>query len=387
MNAIPAVPPPMPRGRLGPWWWNGLKALFGLPWQRRLGWAALQVPRARSWERKYSALGDADLKAAGLRLRGRGRGGEPLDRLLPEAFGLVCVALERHVGFRQVFDVQLAAGAVLHQGGLAEVATGEGKTFVAAFPAFLNGLTGKGVHVCTVNDYLARRDAELLGPVHRALGLTVGCVQQNMGDQDRAKAYRCDVTYGTAAEMGFDFLRDRLRQAGAKGSETPFWGPWIKGGSNVTADDANVQRGHHFALVDEADNIFIDEARTPLIIATATRLATQEEQVIFLWADRLARQMAAGEHFELDAKKQKLELTGPGKKLVRYSDPPRGKHGEAMDKLHEAVEQALHAHYRFRRDQHYMVDEKNKIVIIDEYTGRRMPDRHWREGLHQAVEA
>jgi preprotein translocase subunit SecA len=375
----------MPAGRLGPRWLNGLKALIGLPWQRRLARAALMVPRIRYWEKEYDRLSDPELKTAGLRLRGRARGGEPLDRLLPEAFGLVCVSARRRLGLRP-FDVQLAAGVVLHQGGLAELATGEGKTLVASLPTFLNALEGKGVHVTTVNDYLARRDAEWMAPIYRDLGLTVGTIQMQMPDHERAAAYRCDITYGTASEFGFDFLRDRLKVAGLKGQDAPFWSPWVGGASSNGPMDNSTQRGHHFALVDEADNIFIDEARTPLIISAPTRLATPEEQVVYHWANQLAIQMVRDEHFTFDEKKQKLEVTAGGKTLIRYSNPPVGPHSHAMDKLEEHVQQALHAHYRFRRDQHYMI-EKNKIVIIDEYTGRRMPDRHWREGLHQAVEA
>jgi preprotein translocase subunit SecA len=363
---------------------NVLLAAAGLPWQRRLARAALKVPLVRHSEREFDRLTDAELRTTALRLRGRARGGESLDQLLPEAFGLVCVAAKRQLRMRP-FDVQLAGGVVMHQGGLAELATGEGKTLTAALPVFLNALEGKGVHVTTVNDYLARRDAELMGPLYNALGLTVGTLQQQSGEQDRSAAYRCDVTYGTASEFGFDFLRDRLKVAGAKGQEQPFWTAWV-GGAAAPVGDVGVQRGHHVAVVDEADNIFIDEARTPLIISGATRLATPEEQIVFRWCNELALQMRYGPHFELDAKKQKLELTSEGKQLARYSNPPAGPHAHAMDKLHEHLEQALHAHYRFRRDQHYMI-ENNKVVIIDEFTGRRMPDRHWREGLHQAVEA
>jgi preprotein translocase subunit SecA len=388
-TATPEAPTPreMPAGRLGPWWKNALLALVGLPWQRRLAQAALMVPRIRAWERHYDKAGDADLKSAGQRLRGRARGGEGLDKLLPEAFGLVCVQTKRVLGIRP-FDVQLAGGVVMHQGGLAELATGEGKTLVASLPAFLNALEGKGVHVATVNDYLARRDAEWMKPIYEGLGLTVGVLQMQMGEQDRKRAYQSDITYGTGSEFGFDFLRDRLKGAGAQGREAPFWAPWVKGGAYSTPEDANVQRPHHFALVDEADNIFIDEARTPLIISQETRPATKEEQTPFLWADQLARKMAANEHYLFDQKKQKLELTGLGKQLMRYSNPPASSGGEssAMDKLQEKVEQALQAHHRFRRDQHYMLD-KGKVVIIDEFTGRKMPDRQWRDGLHQAVEA
>ena len=384
----PIVRPDAPRQRLGPHWLNALVALVGLPWQRRLAHGAIKVPRIRHWEKEYERLSDAELKTTGLHLRGRARGGESLDRLLAEAFGLVCVQTRRVLGIRP-FDVQLAAGVVMHQGGLAELATGEGKTLTASLPAFLNSLEGKGVHVATVNDYLAHRDAEWMRPIYEGLGLSIGVLQQQLGEQDRKRAYECDVTYGTASEFGFDFLRDRLKGAGAQGREAPFWAPWVKGSVYSTPEDANVQRPHHYALVDEADNVFIDEARTPLIISMATRLATKDEQIVYLWSDDIAKKMVFNEHFTFDQKKQKLELTGLGKQLMRYSNPPTQGGGEssAMDKLQERVEQALQAHNRFRRDQHYMVEQGGKVVIIDEFTGRKMPDRQWRDGLHQAVEA
>ena len=371
---------------MGPRGINHLKALFGLPSQRRLARAALQVDRIRYWEEEFSRLNDVELRQRGLQLRGRARGGESLERLLPEAFGLVCVAAVRTIRLRP-FDVQLAGGVVLHHGAIAELATGEGKTLVAAMPTFLNALTGKGVHVTTVNDYLAGRDAEWMGPIHTSLGLTVGVLQMQMPEPARSQAYRCDITYGTASEFGFDFLRDRLKVSGNRGVAMPFWGPWSASNGQFNQPlDPKVQREHHYAIVDEADNIFIDEARTPLIISAPTRLATPDEQVVYHWADRIAKTMVRDQHFTLDEKKQKIELTELGKEVARYANPPVGPHSHAMDKLHEHIERGLHAHFRFRRDQHYMI-EKEKVVIIDEYTGRRMPDRHWREGLHQAVEA
>jgi preprotein translocase subunit SecA len=375
---------PAPRNRLGWRWLNYLRAWFGLPWQRRLARAALRVPPVRYWESQFDKLDDDELKRVGLRLKGRARGGEALDRLLPEAFGAVCVASKRRVAMRP-FDVQLAAGDVMHEGALAEVATGEGKTLLAALPAFLHALEGKGVHVATVNDYLARRDRDLMGQIYDALGLTTGVIQMQMSDADRTAAYACDITYGTASEFGFDFLRDRLKISGAKGQETPFWGPWMPGGGK-TKLDPSTQRGHHFAIVDEADSIFIDEARTPLIISKPVRPATPEECVVYKWANELVVHMKLNRDFLFDMKKQKLELTEAGKERARFSNPPVGEHSHAMDKLHEHIEQALQAHYRFRRDQHYMI-LNGKIVIVDEFTGRPMPDRHWREGLHQAVEA
>lgn len=381
-----AVPDRNRPDRLGSRSANQLLALIGFPHQRRLARAALHVEQIRQWESEFDRLSDAEIKQRGMQLKGRARGGEHLDRLLPEAFGLVCVCAHRALRMRP-YDVQLAGGIVMHHGALAELATGEGKTLTACLPVYLNALTGKGVHVTTVNDYLANRDAEWMTPIYTALGLTVGALQMQMPDPARAAAYRADITYGTASEFGFDFLRDRLKMSGDKTQAMPFWGPWLQSGNQFQQPlDPKVQREHNFALVDEADNIFIDEARTPLIISSPTRPATPDEQVAYHWADKVAKSMVRDKHFTMDEKKQKLELTDEGRQLVRYSNPPAGPFSHAMDKLHEHVERGLHAYHRFRLDQHYMI-EKDKIVIIDEFTGRRMPDRHWREGLHQAVEA
>lgn len=372
-------------GRLGPWPANVVAARVGLPWKRRLAKAALMIPQVRHYEKRYLDLTDDQLQTTSFELRGKARGKYSLDKLLPPAFGLVSVAIQRVLGIRP-FDVQIAAGTVMHFGGLVELATGEGKTVTASLPAFLNALVGKGVHVTTVNDYLAKRDAEWIGPVYLKLGLTVGCLQQKMEDADRATAYKSDLTYGTAAEFGFDFLRDRLKLRGGQAAAAPFWAPFMPGAAPAKLDP-RVQRELHYAIVDEADSIFIDEAKTPLIIANPTRPAEPDEQVVFHWADKLARDMKRDQHFTLNLKKDKIEITDAGRHLVRYSNPPSGKHAKAMDKLLEAVERGLHAHYRFARDQHYMVSKEGKVVIIDEGTGRPMPDRHWRDGLHQAVEA
>ncbi len=382
-TAAPA--PPSNVDRFGMRWWNHLKALLGPPSQRRLAHAALQIGPIRTWETEFSKLSDAEIRLRGLHLRGRARGGESLDHLLPEAFGLACVASTRTIGLRP-FDVQLAAGVVLHNGALAEVATGEGKTLIATLPIALNALLGKGAHVTTVNDYLAQRDADYTARVYTALGLTVGCLQTKMSDDDRKNAYLADITYGTASEFGFDFLRDRLKTKEGSGQNAPFWSAWMGNGQDFKPLESKVQRGHHFALVDEADNIFIDDARTPLVISTGTRPASEEEAVVYKWADKLAKEMTRERHFYLDEKKSKVELTEDGRYLIRYSNPPFGAHSHAMDKLHEHVERAIQANHRFRLDQHYMVLDK-KIVIIDESTGRPMPDRQWNEGLHQAVEA
>ncbi|MBX9622713.1 MAG: preprotein translocase subunit SecA [Gemmataceae bacterium] len=372
-------------GRLGPGPVNRVVAVAGPPWRRRLSRAALFVPAIRYWENQYLRLNDGDILRTSNELKGKARGKYSLDKLLPQAFGLCSVAIQRVLNIRP-FDVQLAAGAVMHYGGVVELATGEGKTVSASSPAYLNALVGKGVHVTTVNDYLAKRDAEWIGPVYEKLGLTVGILQQKMDDGPRMAAYKADITYGTASEFGFDFLRDRLKVRGGQAQAAPFWAPFIPGAAPAKMDP-RVQRVLHYAIVDEADSIFIDEAKTPLIIANPTRPAEPDEQVVFHWADGVARQMRRDEHFTLNLKKDKIEVTDAGRALVRYSNPPSGKHAKAMDKMLEAVEKGLHAHYRFSRDQHYMVNKEGKIVIIDEGTGRPMPDRHWRDGLHQAVEA
>ncbi len=370
-------------GRLGPVWLNLLRARAERPWKRRLAKAAVMIPRIRHYERLYLTLNEEDIRTTSMRLRGRAKGGEGLDKLIPEAFGLACSAIRRVHGF-QPFDVQLAAGIVMHLGGLVELATGEGKTLCAVAPTYLNALSGKGVHVTTVNDYLAKRDADDMGPVYGLLGMTVGCIAQKMEDGPRTEMYRKDITYGTASEFGFDFLRDRLKVRGGTATTAPFWAPWFGGGA---PNDNRVQRELNFAIVDEADSIFVDEARTPLIIANPTRPATPDEQQVYLWADRVVQTLKRDEHYRLDLKKEKIELTDAGRHLVRYSSPPTGEHASAMDKLLEAIEKGLHAYHRFSRDHHYMVNAENKIVIIDESTGRPMPDRHWRDGLHQAVEA
>jgi preprotein translocase subunit SecA len=378
----PDVPQSMPH-RLGNPLSQRLRSRLGLPWQRVLAKAALLVPRIREREQAFAGLLDAELKAKADGLRGQARAGEQGESFIAEGFGLMSVAIQRKLGMRP-FDVQLAAGVAMFRGVLVELATGEGKTLTGAFPAFLYALSSKGVHIATVNDYLAKRDSELLGPAYQLVGLSVGTLQMQMEDSARAEAYRRDITYGTASEFGFDFLRDRLKQVGAQSSQAPFWAAWRN--NDRRRPDQRVQRGQWCALVDEVDSIFVDEARTPLIISAPTRLASKEESIVYFWADDVALRMEQGSHFTHDIKKDKVELTDEGKSLARYSNPPVGPHTHALDKLFDAVERALHAHRRFVRDHHYMLIE-DKVVIVDESTGRPMPDRQWREGLHQAVEA
>ena len=373
-------------GRLGNPVANQITATAGLPWTRRLAKAALLIPKIRDFESRFLTLNDEDLATASRALRGRTRGGANLDKFIPEAFGLACAAIRRVHGY-QPFDVQLAAGIVMHYGGLVELATGEGKTLSAIAPAYLNALPSKGVHVTTVNDYLAKRDAEEMGPVYRVLGLTIGCLQQKMEDHARQAAYKCDLTYGTGSEFGFDFLRDRMKLRGGQAHANPFWSGWTGGGNKADPRCQRAETPLNFAIVDEADSIFIDEGRTPLVIANPTRPATEEEQVVYKWADKVVKELQPVTHFKIDLKKEKAELTDEGKQVVRYSNPPSGKHAHAMDKLIQHMEKAIMAYHRFRRNEHYYISDEQKVVIIDERTGRAMPDRHWQEGQHQAIEA
>ena len=293
---------------------------------------------------------------------------EVLDEILPEAFAIVREASVRTTGMRH-FDVQLVGGIVLHQGKIAEMRTGEGKTLVATLPAYLNALTGRGgVHVVTVNDYLASRDAEWMGQIHRFLGLEVGCIQNDMDDFERQTAYAADITYGTNNEFGFDYLRD-----------------------NMKFDLATcVQRGHYFAIVDEVDSILIDEARTPLIISGPSDEATDK----YYQADAIVPQLKRGEDVDgvktgeyiVDEKAHTAVLTEDGvDKAERLLGVGNLYDPVNMDLLH-CVEQALKAHTLYRLDHQYVVQD-NKVVIVDDFTGRLMEGRRWSDGLHQAVEA
>ena len=294
---------------------------------------------------------------------------EILHKLLPEAFATVREGSRRVTGMRH-FDVQLVGGIALHQGRIAEMRTGEGKTLVATLPSYLNGLTGRGVHVVTVNDYLASRDAEWMGKIHKFLGLTVGCIQNDMDDVERKDAYACSITYGTNNEFGFDYLRDNMK-------------------FDV---DSLVQPDHYFTIIDEVDSILIDEARTPLIISGASDEATDK----YYTANQIIPQLELGHKDEetkvttgdylLDEKNHSSVLTEQGvskaEKLLGVSnlyDPGN------MDLLH-CVEQALKAHTLYKRDHHYVVQD-GEVIIVDDFTGRLMQGRRWSDGLHQAVEA
>src|SRR3954469_9070414 len=343
------------------------------------------VAAVNAFEPTVKALSDEQLRGKTAEFRQRVANGETLDELLPEGFAVVREAGRRGLNMRH-FDVQLIGGAVLHKGKIAEMKTGEGKTLVATLPAYLNALEGKGVHVVTVNDYLARRDSEWMGKIYRFLGMTVGVIQHDLNDMERQGAYAADITYGTNNEFGFDYLRDNMKFELAH----------------------YVQRGHQFAIVDEVDSILIDEARTPLIISgpaeESTELYYQIDRVIpglkkgaTVRGDTKAEEREALEatgDYIVDEKHKTVTLTESGmakaeqmvKNLPQYKQTAAGLYDpENMQVLHH-LNQALRAHVIFHKDVDYMVKD-GEVIIVDEFTGRLMPGRRWSDGLHQAVEA
>ena len=358
-----------------------LAKVFGTQNERELKRLWPLVTEINSREDRVKALSDDQLRDQTSAFKVRVEQGESLDDLLPDAFAVVREAGWRTLEMRH-FDVQLIGGMVLHAGRIAEMKTGEGKTLVATLAAYLNGLSGKGVHAVTVNDYLARRDSEWMGRIYRFLGMTVGVIQHDMRDAERKAAYGCDITYGTNNEFGFDYLRD-----------------------NMKFDVAQfVQRPHNFAVVDEVDSILIDEARTPLIISGPAEQSTE----LYYEVDRIIPRLKAGAvtqgnvpaeerealestgDFLKDEKHKTVTLTESGiakvEELLRSHLQPGGLYDPVnMPLLHHA-NQALRAHSLFRRDVDYMVKD-NQVVIVDEFTGRLMPGRRWSDGLHQAVEA
>jgi preprotein translocase subunit SecA len=269
--------------------------------------------------------------------------------------------------------------------------TGEGKTLVATLPSYLNALQCKGVHIVTVNDYLADRDAKWMAPVYNLLGVSVGCIQSQMADSDRRRAYSCDITYGTAKELGFDFLRDELRkyQIGGDALRRTFEQAFLSRGSPGEGSKP-VQRGHHYAIVDEADSILIDEARTPLIIG-ANNQPTQEEADAYYAADELAATLVRGKDFKYELQERKAELNALGRRKVQQKAGKAAFASLTVDQLYDYVERALRGQIGYLRDKEYVVapgDEgKPEVIIVDESTGRMMPGRQWQDGLHQAIQA
>ena len=349
--------------------------VFGTYSQRELKSIYPIVDKIVALEDEYKALTDAQLQAKTPEFKARLLRGETLDDLLPEAFAAVREAADRVLGMRP-YPVQLVGGIVLHQGRIAEMKTGEGKTLVATLPAYLNALTGEGVHIVTVNDYLAKRDSEWMGKVHRFMGLTVGLIIHDMTKEERQKAYQADITYGTNNEMGFDYLRDNMA---------------------IYASE-QVQRGHAFAIVDEVDSILIDEARTPLIISGMGEKSTQMYDMAEMFAARLKKYVVAetddkeeedvniDADYIVDEKARTCSLTARGIKkaeeffhLDNLSDP------ENSTTAHH-INQAIKAHGIMKRDVDYVVKD-GEVVIVDEFTGRLMFGRRYSEGLHQAIEA
>lgn len=340
------------------------KSLFGDSNDRVVKKMAPLVAEINALEAQIAAQDDAGLRAATDALRERATAGEALDALLPEAFALVREAAKRTLGQRH-FDVQLMGGIALNGNQIAEMKTGEGKTLVATLAAFLNALDGKGVHVVTVNDYLAARDAAWMGQVYEFLGMSVGCILGQMDDDTRRAAYACDITYGTNNEFGFDYLRDNLK---------------------FRLEDM-VQRDHNFAIIDEVDSILIDEARTPLVISGPAETNADN----YLRANQIVPQFVEDD-FDLDEKGNSVSLTETGIEHAETLLRDAGAMGEGtlydvdhVGLLHH-VNQSLRAHKLFQRDTHYMV-RNGEVVIIDEFTGRAMDGRRFSDGLHQAIEA
>ena len=350
------------------------------------------VDRIDSLEESMKALDDTRLRRLGRSLSYRARAGEPTDELLIETFAATREAGRRTLGMRH-YDVQLLAGIALVHGSIVEMQTGEGKTLVATLPLMLYALAGRGAHLATVNDYLAKRDAEWMQPIFKALGLSVGIVESEMDFEARRNAYAKDVTYGTAKEFGFDFLKDRLMQRELKEGRINLGATLM--GEARSGDSKLLQRPYWFVLVDEADNVLIDEARTPLIISSPDGEMGEREQrkaALFHFACKLADTMVEDIHYEYDPQKRSAELLGVGRSNVRASTRPRLVDSVSMLELYDSVELALRGKIAFIRDRHYVVRDKKdepgqEIVIIDEFTGRIAEGRSWRDGLHQAVEA
>ena len=349
---------------------------------RMANWAKL-VPKIGALEPELLKLKDEQLRKRSLSLRYRAKSGEPLAKLLVEAYALVREAGRRTINMRH-FDVQLLGGIAMFHRSIAEMQTGEGKTLAATLPMYLNALVGKGCHLATVNDYLARRDAEWMGPIYRALGMTVGVVETQMSQEERRKAYQCDVTYGTAKEFGFDFLRDRLLLRRISEGQGDLLGGML--GHRKESSEKPVQQSAFFALVNEADSILIDEARTPLIISA---LPTEEQKLeleCYRWAASNATEFIDEEDYDFDHEKKTVELTREGRQKARTLDKPPELDTIGMVNIYRFIERAVLVEREYKLDRQYVVRD-GEIVIVDEFTGRLAEGRKWREGLHQAVEA
>ncbi len=347
--------------------------IFGSSNERRLKSYRSQVGPINALEPRFASLSDDQLRGKTAEFRERFAKGETLDALLPEAFATVREASKRTLKQRH-FDVQLMGGMVLHEGKISEMKTGEGKTLVSTLPAYLNALPGRGVHIVTVNDYLAKRDSEWMGEIYRFLGLTVGCVVHELDDDDRRRAYACDITYGTNNEFGFDYLRDNMKYSPSD---------MVQFGGRPAELQA-----HAFAIVDEVDSILVDEARTPLIISGAI----EDKSDLYNTIDKFIPQLSK-EHYDLDEKMRTVTLTEEGNQRIEdlleragFLKPDTSLYDVENVSLVHHVNQALRAHTLFLKDRDYIV-RRNQVVIVDEFTGRMMEGRRYSEGLHQALEA
>jgi len=342
-------------------------------WSRLMG-------RIAALEGQLTTLGDDELRKAGLSLRYRAKSGRQLIRLLPESFALVREAARRTLGMRP-YDVQVQGGVAMARGAIAEMQTGEGKTLTATLPLCHYALAGKGAHLVTANDYLAKRDAELMKPVYELLGLSVGVLQTNSSAAQRREAYACDVTYGTTRELGFDFLRDRLAQRAAEDGNAGDWQP-----SHTDNNSQRVQRQAFYALVDEADCVLIDEARTPLVIGTADRREFERTSECYRWAAVFADRFQEARDYAHDHKQRTVQLTPYGRQMLRLLPAPDRLQVVGLSELYECIERAIAVRLNFHHDQHYVIRDR-RVVIVDERTGRLAEGRQWQQGLHQAIEA
>lgn len=348
-----------------------LTKIFGTSNERILKKIKPIIEQINSLEPKMMSLTDAELRQKTDAFKERLSKGETTDNLLPEAFATVREASRRVLiapnpdspnRTMRHFDVQLIGGIVLHGGKIAEMATGEGKTLVATLPAYLNALSGKGVHIVTVNDYLAKRDRDWMSPLYEFLGLKTGAIQSNQPYEEKKAAYLCDITYGTNNEFGFDYLRDNMRVR--------------------TEEQVQISRGLNYAIVDEVDSILIDEARTPLIISGPAEESTEKYYI----ADKVARRLKAGKHFEIKEKERMAHLTEEGIEEVEKLLNVDSIYTDRNMEWPHYIEQALRAHHLFKNDRDYIV-KGGEVVIVDEFTGRLMEGRVWSDGLHQAVQA
>src|SRR5687767_11293347 len=349
-----------------------MNAVFGDPNQKAVAKIKPLVDKVNALESTYQALSDGALREKSAEFKQRLANGQSLDDILPDAFAAVREAARRTIGLRH-YDVQLIGGMVLHQGKIAEMKTGEGKTLVATLPVYLNAIAGKGVHVVTVNDYLARRDAAWMGPVYAALGMSVGVVVPGMKPDQKRAAYAADITYGTNNEYGFDYLRDNM----------------------ALSKEDRYQRGHFYAIVDEVDSILIDEARTPLIISGPADESPQLYVRVNRIVPKLVRQTAEdGEgDFFVDEKGKQIHLSEAGmehaEQLLREAQMIREDQSlydpQNLIVVHH-LNAALRAHNIYQRDVDYIVRD-GEVIIVDEFTGRTLAGRRWSDGLHQAVEA